>query len=454
MSRCPSPISPIIAAVVRAAHLGLRRIRAGRLVLLLGVPAVANCAFCSDARSVFPDSARALETPRLSPRLEDLGRSPLSNYGSLDVTLQTLRAHRPLDLNAAEWRRQHPTANYDEWARQARALLADGLHYDTGKLALNAVTTARLETDSFVRETIEFNTTPWFRVPGYFYTPKNVPLPAPALVLFHEWGGPMLFGADRVSGEPVHPVIVSHRAAYTSGRPLADWYASQGYAVIVIDAYHFGRRAPRGLGGLPASFDPTALDEATLKRYDGLVREQLYLGVRELNWAGTTWAGVNYGDDSRCIDYLLSRQEVDPERIGCTGLSGGGWRANIMAALEPRIKAAVAVGWMTTGDAQQSYNFSGAVGTFCLLPGVWNRIDIPDLIAMAAPKAVMVVSGTKDTLFPPLGQKEAARQIAEAYAWAGSPNRFREYAPAKEHCYDAEIQSEALAWLNTHLKKK
>src|SRR5687767_1535675 len=131
---------------------------------------------------------------------------------------------------------------------------------------------------------------------------------------------------------------------------------------------------------------------ATLKRYESLVRDGLYLGVRQLNWAGTTWAGVNFGDDSRCVDYLLSRKEVDPERIGCTGLSGGGWRTNIMAALEPRIKAAVSVGWMTTGDAQQPYNVSGAIGTFCLLPGVWNRIDIPDLIAMAAPKAVMVVS--------------------------------------------------------------
>ena len=410
----------------------------------------------SNVRSVFPNSARVLETPRPLPRLEDLGREPRTNnnYGSLGAPLQNLRAHRPLDLNAAEWRRQHPTAPYAEWARKAQALLAEGLHYDTGKLALNAVTTARWETDAFVRETIEFDTTPWFRVPGYFYVPKNVPLPAPALVVFHEWGGPMLFGADRVSGEPLHPAIADHRQKTTDGRALADWYASQGYAVIAIDAYHFGRRAPRGLQGLPASYDPSTLDSDTLKRYEAVVREALYLGVRQLNWAGATWAGVNYGDDSRCVDYLLSRKEVDPERIGCTGLSGGGWRTNIMAALEPRIKAAVSVGWMTTGDTQQPYNVTGAIGTFCLLPGVWNRIDIPDLIAMAAPKAIMVVSGTQDTLFPPLGQKEAARQIADAYAWAGCAEHFRDYAPDKPHCYDAEIQTEALAWFDTHLKKQ
>ncbi|MCI0533904.1 MAG: hypothetical protein L0Z50_01610, partial [Verrucomicrobiales bacterium] len=184
----------------------------------------------SDPRSAFPTSARVLETPRQLPRLEDLGREPRpnNNYGSMGAPLQALRAHRPLDLNAAEWRRQHPAAPYDAWARKAQAVLAEGLHHDTGKLALNAVTTARWETDSFVRETIEFNTTPWFRVPGYFYIPKNVPLPAPALIVFHEWGGPMLFGADRVSGEPLHPAIIDHRQKTTSGLALADWFAAHG----------------------------------------------------------------------------------------------------------------------------------------------------------------------------------------------------------------------------------
>ena len=398
--------------------------------------------------------AKVRETPRSLPRVGELGREPLNNYGSFESTIQTMRAYRPLDLNAEEWRRRHPDGRHEQWAAEARRLLATGLHYDPGKLGLNAVTTARWETDSFIRETIEFNTTPWFRVPGYFYIPKNVPLPAPALIVFHEWGGPLLFGADRVSGPSVHPAIDEHRKLYTSGRALGDWFASHGYAVIVIDAYHFGRRAPRGLNGLPESYDPASLDDATLKRYDGLVRDALYYGVRELNWAGTTWAGVNYWDDSRCVDYLLSRKEVDPDRIGCTGLSGGGWRTNMMVALEPRIKAAVSVGWMTTGDAQQPYNVAGAIGTFCLLPGVWNRMDIPDLISMGAPKAVMVVSGTKDLLFPPLGQRDAARQISEAYSWAGYPARFRSYSPAKDHCYDSEIQAEALAWFDMHLKNK
>jgi len=384
---------------------------------------------------------------------EMLGREPLNQYGTLERTIQLMRSYRPLDLNAESWRKANPDKTHSEWSKLARHCVATGLHYQPGPLDLRAETLARMETEDFVRETIEFNTTPWFRVPGYFYIPKNVPLPAPGLVVLHEWGGPMLFGADRVSGEPVHEAVVQHRAKTTSGRALADWYASNGYAVIVIDAYHFGRRAPRGLDGLPDSYDPAQLDQETLDRYDAIVRENLYLGVRQLNWAGTTWAGVNYFDDSRCVDFLLSRKEVDGSRIGVTGLSGGGWRTNMMAALEPRIKAAVSVGWMTTGDTQQLYNIRGAIGTFCLLPGVWNRLDIPDLISMAAPKACMVVSASEDRLFPPLGQKEAARQIAAAYEWAGHPEKFRSFMPPKPHCYDSEIQEEALRWLDSHLEK-
>ncbi len=393
-----------------------------------------------------------LPRPVIPMTEEYLGRKPLNLYGGYEESMQKMRSYRPLDLNAIEWKKNNPGGSYEEWARQARECLTTGLHYNMPTVDLQSKTLETIETESFIREKIEFNTTPWFRVPGYFYTPKNVTLPVPALVVFHEWGGPMLFGADRVCGDPVHPAVKRHRDSIASGRPVADWFASHGYAVISIDAFHFGHRAPRGINGIPESYDPAKLDEETHTKYHDLTREVLYYGVRELNWAGTTWAGVNYGDDSRCVDYLLSRKEVDGNRIGCTGLSGGGWRTDIVAALEPRIKASVTVGWMTTGDTQQAYNVNGAIGSFNLLPGVWDRIDIPDLISMAAPKACMVVQGTQDKLFPPRGQREAAEQITEAYTWAGKPDLFKNFTPDKPHCYDAEIQDEALAWFDRHLK--
>jgi dienelactone hydrolase len=263
----------------------------------------------------------------------------------------------------------------------------------------------------------------------------------------------MLYGKDRVvdSGRD-HPVLEEHRRRVFGGRYLAQEFARRGYAVIAIDAHHFGERAPRGLGDIPDAYDPFELTIGEYVELDQATRAQLYLGVRQLNWAGTTWMGVTYWDDSRCVDYLCSRPEVDAARIGCTGLSVGGWRTNFLAALDPRIRASVSVGWMTSGDYQQVYNLAGAVGTFCLLPGVWDRLDVPDLTIAAAPGASMVVSGTKDPLFPLEGQQEAARQIGLGYEWAGCPERFRSHTPPKAHCYDADIQRDALDWFDQHLK--
>ncbi|HHW08776.1 MAG TPA: hypothetical protein GXX29_02235 [Firmicutes bacterium] len=382
-------------------------------------------------------------------------RRPLNSYGSLENAIRTMRNHRPLDLNAQVWQSRHSPADFATWQMAARRCLLEGLHYNPGPVDLQPTTLYREERPDFYLEKIEFNTTPWFRVEGFFLLPKaaTAAKPVPGLVVCHAWGGPMLFGKERIvnSGRD-HPLLAAHRDIHYSGRYLAEVFASHGYAVVVIDAFHFGSRAPRGLPGLPEEYDPFALSVDEYKTIESKVISYLYLGVKQLNWAGTTWMGVNFWDDSRCIDYLQQRPEVDPGRIGCTGLSGGGWRTNMLAALDERIKASVSVGWMTTGDYQQIYNVQGAIGTFCLLPGVWDRLDVPDLTVMTAPRAAMVVNCAEDPLFPPEAQAEAERQIYEGYAWAGAPDKAYVANPVKGHCYDAEIQEEALAWFDKHLR--
>jgi dienelactone hydrolase len=390
----------------------------------------------------------------MRPRCDDLSidEKPLNSYGSLEGTIRAIRDHRPLDLNAERWREAHPTGSHGEWRTQARRCLRDGLHYDAGPVSLEAETLDRQERDGLIVERIRFNTAPWFRVDGYFLRPAGVTRPMPGMVVMHAWGGPMIFGKEReVNSGRDHPLLADFRASTYGGRYLAEEYARRGYAVIVIDSYHFGERAPRGIGDLPARYDPFALTRDEAELINRRCGEQLYLGVRQLMWAGTTWMGVLFNDDSRCVDYLLSRPEVDPRRIGCTGLSGGGWRTNMLAALDGRVAASVSVGWMTTGDHQQLYNMRGAIGTFCLLPGVWSHLDLPDLPIMGAPCASMVVLGELDDLVPQAGAREAARQIAAGYRWAGHGDRFLYHHPPKPHVYDAEVQAAAFAWFDRWL---
>ena len=383
-----------------------------------------------------------------------MSRDPIANYGSLEHMIRQIREHRPLDLNAEIWRNAHPGRPFDQWEAEARQCLNAGLHYDPGPLDLQAEILDREENETYIREYVMFNTTPWNRVSGYFLYPKGLQQPVPGIAVLHDSGGPILFGKERmVDIGRDHEKLAEHRIFFYGGRYLADEYVKQGYAVLVIDAHHFGDRAPRGVNGIPESYDPMMLIQDEFNEIDKTVKAQFYLGVRQLNWAGTTWMGLNYWDDSRSIDYLLSRSEVDGTRIGCTGLSGGGWRSHFLAALDTRIAASVSVGWMTTGDYQQIYNVAGAIGTCCLLPGVWNRMDVPDLTILSVPRASMLIVGSEDHLFPPEAQVEAVRQIQKGFEWAGCPDQFRFYHPSKPHCYDVDIQERAFDWFRQHFGK-
>ncbi len=382
-----------------------------------------------------------------------VARGSLNDYGSFEPMIRAIRDARPLDLSAEYWCEAHGDGTFQQWRDLAHACLLEGLHYDPGELNLRPETLATHERDGFIIEEVTFNTTPWNRVPGCFLLPTGVEYPIPALVVFHAWGGPMLFGRHRIVNlGRDHPVLVEHRKKCYSGKYLAEEFAKAGYAVIVIDNFHFGERIPRGLHNIPAEFDPFDLTTGDFWEMERHVRSLLNLGLGQLGWAGTTWAGVNWGDDSRCIDYLASRPEVDGERIGCTGLSGGGWRTNMLAALDRRIKASVSGCWMTTGDYQQVYKFQGGTGMFNQLPGVWDRIDIPDLTILAAPNAAMVISNRQDHLFCEEAQDEAARQIRLGFEWAGVPEKFSFVNLPKPHCYDAELQQKAFAWFDKHLK--
>lgn len=380
-------------------------------------------------------------------------KNPLNLYGSLEPVLEGIRANNPMDLTLANWRKKNPKGSYKKWQAAARKCLLDGLHYNPGPLNLAPEVILKEDRDTHTFEKILFNTTPWHRLEAYLLLPKGIKKPVPGIVALHEWGGPMGFGKDRIAnGGKDHELLVLHRKEYYEGAYLTEELVNRGYAVIVIDAHHFGNRIPKGINGIPTDFDPFSVSSEEYKHIDAKMRELLYYGVRQLNWAGTTWAGLNYFDDSRCIDYLATRPEVDMNRIGVTGLSGGGWRTNILAALDTRIKASVSVGWMTTGDTQQHYNLSGAVGSFCLLPGVLNRMDIPDLAAMSAPNACMIVVGEEDPLFPEEGKMKAKAEIQSAFDWAGKGDLTSFYSPKTKHNYNRDIQEKAYAWLEKHLK--
>ena len=126
-------------------------------------------------------------------------------------------------------------------------------------------------------------------------------------------------------------------------------------------------------------------------------------------------------DAVRAIDYLCSRPDVDADKIGCTGNSGGGNLTSYLMAYDDRIAAAAPGCFMTThrrknekpgpGDAEQN-----------LFAQIRDGFDHPDFILTRAPKPTLILSATKD--FVPIeGSWEALRQAKRVYTVLGFPER-------------------------------
>ena len=102
------------------------------------------------------------------------------------------------------------------------------------------------------------------------------------------------------------------------------------------------------------------------------------------------------------------------------GLSLGGYRSFLLAALDPRIKVAVDVGWMTSFASQIRRHVIHTIGFTFHIAGLYRYLDLPDLAALIAPRALLVINGAKDSLFAPEGVRAAFEKIGACFHKAGA----------------------------------
>jgi dienelactone hydrolase len=146
------------------------------------------------------------------------------------------------------------------------------------------------------------------------------------------------------------------------------------------------------------------------------------------------------------VDYLASRPDVDASRLGCVGLSMGGYRSFLLAALEPRIKVAVDVGWMTSFGAQIRTHVVHTVGFSFHIAGLYRHLDLPDLAALIAPRALLVINGARDSLFAPDGVDAAFKKIEACFHKAGVAERQQCRLYDTPHEFNRQMQLDAWAW--------
>ena len=309
-----------------------------------------------------------------------------------------------------------------------------------------------MDCGEYVREKLYFNTTPEVRVPAYLLLPKGEVKRRPAIVALHDHGAFFVWGKEKIiATENEHPALTEFKRTAYSGRSYGTELAKRGYVVIAIDMFYWGERRMQLAGDAPAWRNRDTMsvqDVADFNRRSGASAPLAATGLFE---AGVTWSGVMFMDDIRTVDYLATRPEVDPDRIGCCGLSVGGFRSAHLAGLDPRIKAAVVVGWMCSYDAMLEGKLT-SIGFMKVIPGLYRYMDLPDVVSMNVPGGLMAIQGTKDGLFTNAGVAAAYEKIAAVYRKAGVPERFQGVTYDGPHEFNAEMQDKAFAWLDRWLK--
>lgn len=355
-------------------------------------------------------------------------------------------------------------ADYTQWRAQAKAKVHECLGYYPKPLPLDVNTYGQTPCNGYIREDISFVGGTGKRLSGCVLMPERRPRNKrfPAVIALHDHGAFYYFGMEKVmDAEPDEPLCLTEfrRVAY-SGRGYASELARRGYLVLVIDGYFFGsqRLKPEMLSPevLKSLGDPfIGLKEgsdAYIRAFNQACREFEALLVKHIFFAGTTWPGILLYDDRRSMDYLLSRDDVDAAHIGCVGLSIGGFRAAFLAGLDERVHASVVAGWLPNAE---SLLFNRLINhTYMVyVPLLTRYMDIPDVVSLAAPNALMVQQCANDHLFDLEGMKKANEHIADVYRKVGYPDRFRGLFYDNDHEFNMRMQEDAFAWLDAHLKE-
>lgn len=305
------------------------------------------------------------------------------------------RGGTPRDLNTPY---TFPGYTKAEWTEKAAALrqqirVANGLIPTHEPTPLNAEIFGRIEREDYSVEKVYFEPFPGFFTTGNLYRPLGKTGPFPGIVSPHgHWGRGRLENIERGS---------------IPGRCIN--FAKQGYVIFAYDMLGYND--------------------------SGKQIEHHYGGAREGLW-GLSAMGLQLQNSIRSIDFLESLPDVDSERIGCTGASGGGTQTFILTAVDERIKVSAPVNMI-----------SATMQGGCLCENAPNlRLDASNLEigALMAPRPLLLVSATGDwTVKTPTVEYPAIRSI---YAHFDAEDKVHQVQVDAEHNYNKESREAVYAW--------
>lgn len=293
---------------------------------------------------------------------------------------------------------------------------------------LSARTVGRIQRAAYVIEKLVFESQPEVYVTANLYLPVTISRPL--------------------------PTILSPLGHYLEGKSARNYQhlfqnlARKGYLVFTYDPWGEGERQQYldSRTGQPRYLDPTQV-------HDKAGWPMVLLGA--------TLAQYRVWDAVRALDYLETRPEVDPARIGCIGHSGGATMTMFLCALEPRIQAAVMVEGHFRNFSYPHYDPPGGIGDAeqNLLGGLVSNIDKGDLVWAFAPKPALMCYTPQDALsWVTPYYVECVQEIFEeakaAYKILNVNDRLQLFESPLPHNYDFFNRCETYRWLNRWLARK
>ena len=319
----------------------------------------------------------------------------------------------PIPTTLAEWNKQR--ANVKEVV-----LRSLGDMPGRPKPAVRTLSTDRK--DGYVIEKFVFSNGVDSNVPGYIAIPEKRSGRLPAVLTMHGHGSTKenMFGYDPTSQD------------------VAGMLAKKGFVVIGIDAYFNGER--RGEG-------PAGEMEKQARNSD----QEMSLFKLNL-WLGRTLWGMMLRDEQMALDYLVSRPEVDANRIGVQGMSMGSTRAWWLAAIDDRVKAVVGVACFTRYEDLIAIRALRAHGIYYFVPGILKHFDSEGVMALIAPRPFLALTGDRDAGSPPEGMKTLERILSRFYGLYDKPESFKSIVyPETGHVYTDEMKQRMLEWFTRFL---
>ena len=297
----------------------------------------------------------------------------------------------------------------EAWQKALRSKLTELIGgFPTERTPLRPITLETRTFPGYRREKIVWDSRPGVSVLGYLLLPEKAPRPAPLMICVpgHGRGVDDIVGIDEQGGDRTDKAGYQH--------DFAIQVVEAGMAAMAIEPMGFGCRR-----------DPiNARVGLSRKACDPVAGGALLVGETMIGWR--VW------DIMRTIDYIATRPEIDRDRIGCMGISGGGTVTVFSTALDSRIRAALVSGYLNT--------FRDSIGSLahCIdnyVPGILNWAEMHDLAGLIAPRPLFVESGEKDNIFPIRASIESFNEVRKIYDVFGAPDRVEQEVFPGEHSF-------------------